>query len=159
MGTGNLERMIALAEEFFAAKNDPHQISIDESTIARLHQIHADTMSERKDENGPIAWLIITPTTHGMMEKFVAGEADEQDILDLTPLGIKYDALYLCSVLVLPEYRGKGVARELLACAIRSICDEHPIRSLFYWAFSPEGESLASAVAREFSLPLIARKD
>ena len=39
MPMSNLERMIALADEFFQAKNDPEQI-------------HPDTLKEETDENG-----------------------------------------------------------------------------------------------------------
>lgn len=157
MGESNLERMIKLAEEFFQTKNDPAQISINEQSMARLLEIHPATVTEKKDDNGPVAWMIVIPTTQELMEKFISGEADERDILDDTPLGIKYDALYLCSALVLPEYRLRGLARELIVRAVRSIREQHPIGHLFYWAFSEEGRKLASSVARECSLPLSAR--
>jgi len=157
MGETNLERMIKLAEEFFETKNNPAQISIDEQVMARLHEIHPAAVTEKKDENGPIAWLIVIPTTQEIMRKFISGAADERNILDDTPLGIRYDALYLCSALVLPEYRGRGLARELTISAVRSIRQQHPIGHLFYWAFSEEGRKLATAVARESSLPLSAR--
>jgi ribosomal protein S18 acetylase RimI-like enzyme len=69
-----------------------------------------------------------------------------------------YDALYLCSALVLPEHRGKGLAGRLTSRAISSLRHDHPIRSLFYWSFSGAGDTLAASVAREFDLPLYVRK-
>ena len=60
---------------------------------------------------------------------------------------------------VLPEYRGKGIARRLTADAVRSIQRDHPIRELFYWSFSPEGTRLAKSVAGTLLLPLRERTD
>ncbi len=150
--------MIALAEEFFDMKNDPQQLSVDERSMARLRAIHPGTMSEERDENGPIAWILVIPTTQALMEAFTHGEVNERELLERTLPGGVYDALYLCSALVLPEHRGKGLARSLTSRAIRSIRKDHPVRSLFYWSFSGEGDALAASVAGEFDLPLYARK-
>jgi GNAT superfamily N-acetyltransferase len=150
--------MIRLAEEFFDMKNDPDQLSVDGESMARLREIHHDTMSEERDENGPIAWMLVIPTTHALMEAFTGGEINERELLDRTPPGGVYDAVYLCSALVLPEHRGKGLARRLAVRAIMSIMKDHPVRSLFYWGFSGGGDALAASVAKEFGLPLTARR-
>ena len=150
----NLQRMIQLADEFFETKNDPDQISITEEVMSRLQKIHPATLSEKKDENGPIVWILVLPTTLRLMEEFVAEQINERELLEKTPIGASYDAVYLCSALVLPEHRGKGLARGLAADAVRSIQKDHPIKHLFYWPFSPEGEKLANSIARELSLPL-----
>lgn len=153
----NLKRMINLAEKFFETKNDPLQISIDEETRAILKRIHRSTMTEIRNEDGPIAWVLVIPTTSRLMGQFVAKEIHERDLLDRTPLRTKYDALYLCSALVLPEFRGKGLAKRLVLKAYRSIRKQHPIKSLFYWGFSPEGRKLALSVAKSVKLPLLSR--
>ena len=150
--------MIRLAEEFFDMKNDPEQISVDGESMARLKEIHPATLSEEKDENGPIAWILVIPTAHALMEAFVQGEINERELLDRTLPGGAYDALYLCSALVLPEHRGKGLARRLTSRAIGAIRHDHPLRSLFYWSFSAGGDSLAASVARECGLPLYRRQ-
>lgn len=151
--------MIKLAEEFFDTKNDPVQISITPATIDKLRKIHPNTLTEKKDRNGPIAWFIVIPTTTALMKKFVKKKIAEQELLDCTPLGSRYEALYLCSALVLPEYRGRGVARKLISKTIKSIQKQHPIQCLFYWAFSAEGKRLATRIAEDFDLPLYARPE
>lgn len=151
--------MIKLAEEFFDTKNDPTQISISPATIDKLRRIHPNTLTERKNRSGPIAWFIVIPTTHALMERFITKEVSEQELLEYTPLRGKYDALYLCSALVLPEYRGRGLARNLISKTIQCIQKQHPIRYLFYWAFSVKGKRLADRIAEEFSLPLYKRPD
>lgn len=146
--------MIQLADEFFHVKNDPSQLSIDESVMEQLRALHRSAIQEQTNENGPIAWLIVIPTTKSVMEQFLSGAIGEREILEQTLPGGCYDALYLCSVLLLPEYRGKGIARNLCREAIRSILADHPVRSFFGWAFSPEGRRLAQALAEEFAMPL-----
>jgi GNAT superfamily N-acetyltransferase len=159
MQRSNLARMIQLAEETFDTRNDPAQISITQESARKLRNIHPSTLTEKKDKNGPIAWVAVIPTTHELMEQFITKKINEQELMGLTPLRGKYDALYLCSALVLPEHRGKGLAKRLMIKAIRSICRQHPIHHLFYWAFSAEGERLASSVAREMKLALHRRPD
>ncbi len=155
----NLSRMIHLAEEFFATKNDPAQISVTEEVMEKLRQIHPGTLTEENDGNGPIAWVMVIPTTEGIMEQFLSNKISERELLDATPLKERYDAIYLCSALVLPEHRGKGLARRLVSDAIASIQRDHPIRYLFYWAFSVEGRRLAESAAKHFGLPLRRRVD
>jgi hypothetical protein len=153
----NFSRMIQLATEFFDTKNDSSQLSIDESVMERLHTIHPASMGEITDSNGPIAWTIVIPTTQFVMDRFIAKKINERQLMDET-LQVKiFEAVYLCSALVLPEYRGRGLAKELLCNSITSVQYKHHIRNLFYWAFSTEGDSLALATAKELRLPLYKR--
>lgn len=154
----NFERMLALANDFFEARNDPDQINVTKRVMARLMQIHPATMSERRTKKGPVAWMLVIPTTTLLMEKFVEGSISERQLLKRTPLRRPYRTIYLCSALVLPEYRKKGIAAKLLTKAIRSIRREHPIEALFYWSFSRGGSHLARSVARQLHLPLVRRK-
>jgi GNAT superfamily N-acetyltransferase len=151
--------MIELADEFFQVKNDPEQISVDEAVRSRLKLIHPRTMNEKRTKDGPVAWVLIIPTTHGIMKKFLSKKITEKELLELTPLRTSYDAIYLCSALVLPEYRGKGLAVQMTGSAVRAIMKKHPVKHLFYWAFSIEGRRVARSVAVELALPLHRRKE
>jgi GNAT superfamily N-acetyltransferase len=155
----NLERMIALADQFFEAKSDPDQLVVDEGVIAKLKSLHPATMSEASDENGPIAWILLIPTTHQVMERFVRGEIGEKLLFDLSTPGTAFESIYLCSALVLPEHRGKGLATRLTIDAIQAIQRDHPIRELFVWAFSEEGKKMAESIAIKFHLPLYERTE
>ena len=153
----HLERMIALADQFFASRNDPDQIIVDDGLMEKLRSIHPATLSEARDEKGPFAWILLIPTTHRVMEQFIRGEIGERQLLGVNVPNSAFDAIYLCSALVLPEYRGKGVARRLAVDAIRAIQRDHAIREFFVWAFSLEGTRLAESLARRFNLPLYQR--
>jgi hypothetical protein len=153
----NLERMIALADEFFGAKNDPEQLAVDEQVMQKLKELHPATLGELTEGDGPVAWMLVIPTSRPLMERFLRKEIGERTLLESTGPGGHYDALYLCSALVLPEHRGRGVAKDLAVRAVRAIQQDHRIGQLFYWAFSAEGEKLAGAVARDAGLPLFRR--
>jgi GNAT superfamily N-acetyltransferase len=154
MQNKNLVRMIRLAEEIFDAQNDPDQILVDEHVIARLKKIHPASMSQKSTRDGPIAWGLVLPTSHRLMDLFLANTISERELLKRTHAGNTYDAAYLCSVLVLPEYRGKGIARRLITDSIKSIQHQHPLQSLFCWPFSTAGEQLAEVIAAKLHLPL-----
>ena len=158
MYSKNLQRMIQLADEVFAVKNDPSQLSVDEEVMERLQKIHPSTVSEFVDGDGPVAWILLIPTTQDLMNKFLECKITERELFELTPLDAKYEALYLCSALVLEEYRRKGIAKRLTLAAIDNIRKDHPLKSLFVWPFSDEGDLGAEKIAALASLPLYKRK-
>ena len=157
MSKSNYERMLQLADEIFAVKNDPEQLDVNHEVLDRLRRIHPATVTEYEDENGPVAWVLLIPTTLELMHQFLDHTISEKELFDRTPLAIKYDALYLCSALVLEEYRRKGIAKRLTLEAIENIRKDHPLKALFVWTFSKEGDLGAEALARYTSLPLYKR--
>ncbi len=157
MPSSNYERLIQLAEEVFAVKNDPDQLDVDQEVISRLQKMHPSTVSEYDDGNGPVAWLLLITTTNDLMERFLGKEISEKELFDLTPIQTRYEALYLCSALVLEEYRRKGIVNQLALAAIENIRNDHPVKSLFVWPFSKEGDLAAESIAHKVSLPLYKR--
>ena len=154
MSLSNVERMLQLAEEVFAVKKDPDQLNVDQEVIERLQKIHPATVSEFDDGKGPVAWVLLIPTTSFLMDQFLQGRISEKELFERTPLDTEYEALYLCSAMVLEEYRRKGIAKQLILTAIERIRKDHPLKSLFVWAFTEEGDIGAESVSRLTSLPL-----
>jgi hypothetical protein len=157
MPQSNFERMIQLAEDVFAVKNDPNQLDVNQEVIEKLQKIHPSTVSEHNDGNGPVAWVLLIPTTTELMNKFLENKFSEKELFELTPINAKYEALYLCSALVLEEYRRKGITKRLVLAAIENIRKDHPLKALFVWPFSKEGGQAAETIARLTSLPLFKR--
>ncbi len=149
--------MIALAEETFAVKEDPDQLDVDRDVLAQLQKMHPSAVSEYDDGNGPVAWVLLIPTTTELMNSFLEKRISEKELFELTPLNIKYEALYLCSAMVLEEFRRKGITKKLALEAIAEMLKTHPVKALFVWAFSKEGDLASEAIARETSLPLYRR--
>jgi predicted GNAT family acetyltransferase len=157
MALSNYERMILLADEVFSSRTDPHQLNVNENVMEHLQLIHSDTISEYDDGNGPVCWILCIPTTLDLMNKFINKEISERELYELTPLNTKYEAIYLCSALLLEEFRGKGIAQRLGVKALENIKIDHPIKALFFWSFSKEGEKLAEKVSSLIGLPLYKR--
>jgi hypothetical protein len=157
MYKSNYERMIQLSDEVFSSRTDPDQLNVDENVMEHLQLIHHNTISEYDDGNGPVCWILCIPATLDLMTQFINQKISERELYELTPLNIKYEAIYLCSALLLEEYRGKGIAQGIAIKAIESIKLDHPIKALFLWAFSKEGEKLAEKVSGLTGLPLYKR--
>jgi GNAT superfamily N-acetyltransferase len=150
----NFERMLQLAEDVFAVKNDPEQLDVNEDVLNRLRRIHPSTVSEFDNGSGPVAWVLLIPTTLDLMNRFLEHKISEKELFELTPLETKYEALYLCSAMVLEEYRRKGITKRLVLTAIENIRKEHPLKAMFVWSFSKEGDLGAEALAQLTGLPL-----
>lgn len=154
MAATNLERMIEIIDGVFSTRNDPDQLQVTEEDIARLQLLHPATLSEYNEGHGPCIWVLLIPTTKTIMQEFLEGKITETALLYNTPPGIAYEAIYLCSVTTLPEYRGKGLTTKLTLEAINAIRSENPITDLFVWPFTKEGEILAQKIAVQLQMPL-----
>lgn len=155
----NFQRMLTLIDEVFATRKDPGQIQVNQQQLKKLQKIHPATLSELENENGPLIWILIIPTTKSIMDDFLQHKISEKELLAKTKAGDSYDCIYLCSVTTLPEYRGKGETKKLCIKAVRSVCNTHPIKTLFVWSFTNEGEILAEKVAKDCALELLKLTD
>jgi len=157
MSKSNFERLIQLSDEVFSSRTDPDQLNVNETVMEHLQLIHPFTISEYDDGNGPVCWILCIPTTLDLMNQFINKKISERELYELTPLNAKYEAIYMCSALLLEEFRGKGIAQGLAIKAIEGIQIGHSIKALFLWAFSKEGEKLAQKIAGLTGLPLYKR--
>jgi hypothetical protein len=157
MSKTNFERLIELSDEVFSSRTDPDQLNVNENVMEHLQLIHPDTISEYDEGNGPVCWVLCIPTTLDLMNKFINKEISERELYELTPLNAKYEAIYMCSALLLEEFRGKGIAQRIGMKAIENIMVDHSIKALFFWSFSKEGEKLAQKVSGLMNLPLYKR--
>lgn len=146
--------MLQLSDEVFSSRTDPDQLNVDEKLMQHLQLIHPDTISEYEEGNGPICWILCIPTTLDLMNQFIDQKISERELYELTPLNAKYEAIYLCSALLLEEFRGKGIALNIAIQAIERIKIDHAIKALFFWAFSKEGEKLGEKISELMGLPL-----
>jgi len=154
----NYERLIELADEVFAVRKDPEQLDVDEKVIAKLQSIHPATLSDKDFGEGPVLWILLIPTTTDLMNQFLNHQINEKRLYELTVPDQVYEAIYLCSALVLEEYRNKGYAKEVTLHAIEEITKQHPIKALFYWPFTTGGAASAKSIANAINLPLYERK-
>ena len=158
MAQVNFKRMMELIDETFATRQDPEQLQVTPAQLKKLKAIHPATLTELANEQGPLIWVLVIPTSIQVRDAFIKGEISETRLLELTGPGQAYEALYLCSVTALPEARGKGQALDLCLKAIQAIMQQHSIKSLYTWPFSPQGLKLAGSLANSLNLPLLLRQ-
>jgi len=52
---------------FSRRKATPCQISVTGETMEVLKKIHPSTIGEIVNKDGPVAWVLVIPTTHALM--------------------------------------------------------------------------------------------
>jgi hypothetical protein len=92
-----------------------------------------------------------------LMSRFLNKKISENELLDLTRPDSVYEAIYLCSALVLEVYRVQGIAKRLSLQAVESICKKHPVQSLFVWPFSNAGDTLSDKITSLSKMPMLKR--
>ncbi|MEZ5015396.1 MAG: hypothetical protein R2794_14020, partial [Chitinophagales bacterium] len=115
-------------------------------------KMHPHAVSELEDANGPFIWILLIPTTKQWMEDFLSGRINEKQLFEQTAVGIPYTCIYLCSAMVLEEYRRQGRATEMTCNAIRAIQKDHKIETLFVWPFNEAGRKSAERIGKELGL-------
>lgn len=152
--SNNLNRMLQLVDDFFSMKDDPNQLKVTDEVLETLTKLHPSTLSEQIDKDGPVCWILMIPTSEKTMELFLNDKISESDILNLSIDKTNIDSIYLCSALALPEFRNKGIAKQLSIDAIKKMQFTFPIKTLYTWPFSEAGKNLANSIAVEVNLPL-----
>jgi|CXWK01.1.fsa_nt_gi predicted GNAT family acetyltransferase len=151
------DKFLKISEDFFGSQTDPSQIPINEDSRNKLRLIHPDTLIYKVDENeNPIGWTVTIPTSIEVMRKFVNNEITEKELLDIAVAEKKFDALYLCATFVLPEFRGKGHAKEMRLRAIHTLSQGRDI-PLYCWIYSDEGKKLVESVSKTFGKHILNR--
>ena len=146
--------MIELAEIQFNAKTDPKQISFTENDMEYMQSLHPACMNEISNEEGPICWVTVIPTSKEIMTKMLQGEINENQLLQNTTLDTPLQAIYLCSALTLPEFRMQNITFNVTVKAIQKMKENHPIEALFAWPFTVEGQRLSQKIASQLQLPI-----
>jgi hypothetical protein len=127
---------------------------VNEEVIKLLKDLHAATVTEYVDGDGPVLWILLIPSTKVLMQQFIRNEITEDTLFQESMHSPLYNTLYLCSASVLPEYRRRGLTYSLTIEAIKQLQKDFPIDTLFYWPFSKGGKLLATKIATNLELTL-----
>lgn len=155
----DIDSMMNIAEQFFGTEQDPEQIPITKESLKKLLKLDKNAFSYKKDGRGNIiGWIVLVPTNRKLAEDFINGEISEKELFDKTKPQKKYDALYLCSVIVMPKYRRKGYAINMAVNSLNNMALKKDVL-LFYWPFSKEGKLLAQKAEKILKRKIIERKN
>jgi hypothetical protein len=153
----NEARMYELIDDVFDTQNDSTQLRFSENDIEKLISLSPHTLQEAANEDGPYAWISVFPTSLDLMNQFLSEQINERQLFDLTNKEDNNEVVYLCSAIVLPEFRNQGLALKLTIQAIEALQLSYPIRVALVWPFSDNGFRLAEKAAEACGLSLRAR--
>ncbi len=107
-----------------------------------------------KDNEKPIAWSIVLPTSRGSKTKFLNREITENQLFEDSINNQSFESLYIFAAIVLPNYRKRGFAKELARYQINYFKSTYKITDYFAWIFSPEGEKLIKSLESHNSIKI-----
>ncbi len=152
-----LKKSREVAELIFGTKDDPQQIPIGDSR-EKLKKLNENCfLYEVDDQDNLISWIVVMPTTEELMQKFLKKEINERELFEKTPIGVEYTALYFCSAITLPEYRGKGYARNLRLEAFSRFNAKD--MQLFSWPVTKDGLKSIHGFEKFINKEICLRKD
>lgn len=154
---GVIKKLEELAEGFFDTAHDPDQMQVSEESGKKLEKLTPYFMNYILDDTGnPISWVLVMPTQKELVIKFVNREITEQEFLDESRPADYYTGFYICSMITLPEYQGKGLASRL----IKETVDYIPltIDALFaIWPTTPDGVAIIPKLEKVLGKEILIR--
>lgn len=155
-----LEQIREMSEKFFGTQSDPDQIPIGAESTKKLESIHKDACLFKLDEKGnPIGWVTVVPTSIETMDKFLDKKITEVQLLEEAMKEKKFEALYLCGIFVLPEYRRKGYAKGMMIEVIEKVIGNNKDAQFYAWPYSGEGKIALKSLSSLLGKPIFERKD
>lgn len=151
------EKTRKIAEQLYGTAQHPDHIPVTAASQEKLNRLHPKTVLFKVIDDEPVSWIVVVPTTRVLAEKFVNGEITERVLFDQTQPSERYEALYICSIITVPEHRRKGYGTGLLREALENI-PLVPDPYLFCWIYSKEGEAMFQALTAKFGKIVHPRK-
>ncbi len=147
-----MRKQMKIAEEVYGTGSDPDQMPITRESAEKLDQLCSGWLETEFDEAGePISWAVVMPTQRELAEKFLKKQISERDLLNMTEPAEKYDAVYIASVITVPEHRGKGLGTKVVERALANM----PLTAdaiYLTWPTTKEGEAML--FKRQQSIPI-----
>lgn len=147
-----------IAEGYFKTANDPEQAHITVKRARWLWRDCPECINIIKSDNMVVGSTLVLPCTTELMELFISKKINEEQLFDSIQKTVDYgsmQAIYLCSAVLIPGFRRKGLASQGLERSVRKMMAKTKIKPvLFYWAYSKEGGFLAEKVAGNLGLEL-----
>jgi GNAT superfamily N-acetyltransferase len=159
MNKDSFEKIKKISEEFFGTKSDPEQIEINQENADELYKLHSGTIIYKFNEKDePIAWVTTIPTSIHVMNDFLDKKISERELMGLALKEKSFEALYLCGVFVLPEYRNMGYGKSMLLQGIEKVSQDKDI-PLYCWNYSEEGRMLIKSLSLVVGKEIKCRED
>lgn len=150
-----------IAESYFMTHEDESQITVNSETASWIARNLPGSFNIIKDGNNVIGSTFVFITKEKHMSEFLTGGINERELFQRVreEYPFRPETVYICSAVVLPEYRRMGLALSALVKSVEKIVELYQFTPvLFYWAYSPEGQRLAEKLGDTMKLQVLKRK-
>lgn len=89
------------------------------------------------------------------MGHFLEGKINEKELFDISLSRPFFEALYLTAIIVLPEYRKKGIGSSLMKKQIEYFKEKYGINSFYTLTLTEEGKKLIEAIGRDLHINIL----
>ncbi|MDD3663456.1 MAG: GNAT family N-acetyltransferase, partial [Candidatus Pacebacteria bacterium] len=138
----------------FGTEDDPDQAQPTLHNALSLINLEKNNFLCIKDENKVIAWSVVLPTSIKNMTSFLSNRMTEKDLFLDSINNPKFESLYLMSVIVLPEYRKKGLGSKLLTQQINYFKNNFSINNFYAMILSNEGSKLLEKLIEDLKIKI-----
>ena len=153
--TKDLEKMNVVAKELFHTEDDNTQASPTMYNSLQIIGKEKHNFISINDNTGqPIAWSVVVPTSFEVMDKFLNKKITEKELLEISSIDNKFEALYLMAVVVQPDYRKKGIAKFLFGTQIKYFKNKYDINHFYSWYLSEEGKKLGLSIEKDMNIKI-----
>ncbi|MBN2517506.1 MAG: hypothetical protein JXB14_01535 [Candidatus Altiarchaeota archaeon] len=113
-----------IAEGYFKTANDPEQAHITVKRARWLWRDCPECINIIKSDNMVVGSTLVLPCTTELMELFISKKINEEQLFDSIQKTVDYgsmQAIYLCSAVLIPGFRRKGLASQGLERSVRKM--------------------------------------
>jgi len=143
----DIEKMNRIALELFGPGGDS-MVEPNLENAEKLISLEKNNLICFKENNQPISWALVLPTSREKAERFLKKEITELELFNRSVEKPLFESLYLFSVVTLPDYRKRGLSSRLVKYQIEYFRNKYKIKDFYAWALNPEGKSLIESLKK-----------
>jgi hypothetical protein len=146
-----------LDKKYFKNNIDSNQWISDFKTNSQIIKAFKYSLIVFKDEELIIGYSLVIPSNKKLMIDFLTNKISETQLIKSSLKNVNllnFQTLYLCAVILLPEYRHKGYAKKGVLKSINYYKKLNKKIVLFSWSYSKSGNQLLQAISNTVKLPL-----
>lgn len=132
----------AIAEDAFRTAEDPTQVQIRPGGGTWLIDNIPECMRVIRYDKQVVGSTLIVPTSREVMQLFLNKKINEAELFARVRAAAApiWEAIYLCSAVLLPEHRGKGVATTSAMLSIDWVlANKNPRPDFYVWPTNADG--------------------
>jgi GNAT superfamily N-acetyltransferase len=110
-----IQQLSKQSEDFFETRKDPEQMQITPNNTKWIYAKHPDWVNIATQGGEFVGGAFCFPITKKSAKEFAQGNISEKELFKEAKAGvINLEAIYFCSVLVMPKYRGQKIGNALV---------------------------------------------